>query len=315
MVLAWPTANPAFAQGKPYGNYVQPTSRENPIESGLYGCVRNNGSKFHEGIDLKSIKRDAANRPLDTVFAAMDGVVVHLSRKAADSSYGIYLVLEHRELTPAVYSLYAHLSRVEAGLVVGDRVKAGQAIGRMGNTSGGYRIPLERAHLHFEIGLRLADNFQPWYDRRKFTSPNKHGKHNGMNLVGVDPLAFYRAYNAKKVKQPIDFLVTLPKVAVVRVKAAKVPDFVRRYPDLSFFNGKGRAPTLWDLPFGPAGIPLRCDPAPAGASLPAKVRHQVLSHKNPPGCCSQCRSLVIRRGTTLFPSSQLGSYLELLFGN
>tara|TARA_Y100001934_G_scaffold231988_1_gene280469 strand:- start:3436 stop:4452 length:1017 start_codon:yes stop_codon:yes gene_type:complete len=315
MVLSWPTANPAFAQGKPYGNYVQPTSRENPIESGIYGCVRNNGFKFHEGIDLKSIKRDASNRPLDTVFAAMNGVVVHVNPRAGDSSYGIYVVLEHRELNPAVYSLYAHLSRVEAPLKVGSAVKVGQPIGRMGNTSGGYRIPLERAHLHFEIGLRLTDHFQAWYDRRKFTSKNRHGKYNGMNLVGFDPLAFYRSYNAKKVKHPIDYLASLPQVAVVRAKSTRIPDFARRYPALSSYDGKGRAPTLWDVTFGPAGIPLRCDPAPAGTSLPAKLRYQVLSHKAPPGCCSKCRALAVRRGTSFIPSNQLGTYLELLLGN
>jgi murein DD-endopeptidase MepM/ murein hydrolase activator NlpD len=315
MTLSWPTANPAFAKGKPYGAYVQPTSRENPIESGIYGCVRNNGFKFHEGIDLKSIKRDSSSRPLDTVFAAMDGVVVHINHKAADSSYGNYLVLEHRELTPAVYSLYAHLSRVTEGVVKGVKVKAGQPIGRMGNTAGGYRIPLERAHLHFEIGLRLTENFQRWYARRNFNSPNRHGDFNGMNLVGFDPIAFYSAYSNKRIRSPLDYLSSLPKVAVVRVKAAKIPDFVRRYPSLSSFAGKGKPPLLWDVAFGPAGTPLHCDPSPEGVKLPPNVRYQVLSYVKAPGCCSQCRRLVVRKGELLIPSNQLNSYLELLFGN
>ncbi|MFP6900219.1 MAG: M23 family metallopeptidase [Opitutales bacterium] len=315
MVLSWPTANPAFARGKPYSAYVQPTSRENPIESGIYGCVRNNGFKFHEGIDLKSIKRDSSNRPLDTVFAAMDGMVVHVNRRAADSSYGNYLVLEHRELKPAVYSLYAHLSSVEAGLALDVKVKAGQPIGRMGNTSGGYRIPLERAHLHFEIGLRLTENFQSWYDRRNFSSPNRHGNFNGMNLVGFDPITFYRAYSEKRIQNPLDYLGSLPKVAVVRVKTSKLPDFVRRYPALSSFGGKGKAPPLWDVTFGPAGTPLHCDPAPEGVKLPLNVRYQVLSYVGAPDCCSQCRRLVIRKGDLLLPSNQLATYLELLFGN
>ena len=315
MILSWPTANPAFAQGKPYDHYVQPTSRENPIESGIYGCVRNNGFKFHEGIDLKSIKRDAAKRSVDTVFAAMNGVVAHLNRKAANSSYGNYVVLEHRDLNPSIYSLYAHLSLVETALRVGTRVKAGQAIGRMGNTSGGYRIPMERAHLHFEIGLRLSGNFKPWYDRRKFGSPNRHGNFNGMNLVGFDPIPFYKAYSDKRVKQPIDYLATLPKIAVVRVKTIKTPDFVKRYPFLSSYDGTGKTPTIWDLTVGPAGIPLRCEPAPVGARLPSNTRYQVLSYKEEAGCCRQCRRLVTRKGTTLIPTSQLRSYLDLLFGN
>ncbi len=315
LILSWPTANPAFAHGKPYAAYVQPTSRDNPIESGIYGCVRNKGYKFHEGIDLKSIKRDSANRPLDTVFAAMDGVVVHLNRKAADSSYGTYFVLEHRGLKPAVYTLYAHLSAVEKGLVKGSRVKAGQPIGRMGNTAGGYRFPLERAHLHFEIGLRLSDDFQRWYDRRKFGSPNKHGNFNGMNLVGLDPIAFYHLYGGKQLKQPLDYLVTLPKVVVVRAKSAKVPDFVDRYPSLSSYKGGGKKPLAWDFSFGPAGIPLRCDPAPAEADLPSGTRYQVLSYEESTGCCVKCRRLVTQKGKNLVPTTQLGAYLELLLPN
>lgn len=312
MILSWPTANPAFAQGKPYGHYVQPTSRENPIQSGIYGCVRNNGFKFHEGIDLKSIKRDAAKRSVDTVFAAMDGVVAHINRKAADSSYGNYLVLEHRDLKPSIYSLYAHLSLVDPKVRVGIRVKAGQAIGRMGNTSGGYRIPMERAHLHFEIGLRLSDNFQPWYDKRKFGSPNRHGNFNGMNLVGFDPIPFYRAYSKKEIKQPLDYLVTLPKIAVVRAKSTKTPDFVKRYPALSSHDGQKGNPVLWDLTFGPAGVPLRCEPAPRNARLPAGVSYQVLTYQDASDCCSQCRRPIVRKGTSLTPSSQLKAYLELL---
>jgi len=313
--LSWPTSNPAFAHGKPYAAYVQPTSMDKPIESGIYGCVRNNGYRFHEGIDLKPLKRDSANRPLDTVFAVMDGVVAHLNRRASDSSYGNYLVVEHLDLKPAVYSLYAHLSGVEKGLAKGSPVKAGQPIGRIGNTAGGYRIPLERAHLHFEIGLRLSDDFQLWYDRRKFGSPNKHGNFNGMNLVGFDPLSFYRLFSEKQIKQPLDYLATLPKVAVVRARVAKTPDFVLRYPPLSSYKGKGKAPMLWDISFGPAGIPLRCDPAPSEASLPSGTRYQVLSYEESTSCCAKCRRLVTGKGKRLSPASQLGSYLDLILGN
>lgn len=314
MVLSWPTANPAFAKGDPYRFYVQPTSSENPIESGIYGCVRNKGFKFHEGLDLKPVKVDAAKRPLDTVFAVMDGVVSHRNLKSGDSSYGIYLVLEHPDVQPAVYTLYAHLSRVEPGLTVGSRVKARQPLGRMGNTAGGYRIPMERAHLHYEIGLRLTDHFQPWYDRRKFGSPNRHGKYNGMNLVGFDPIPFCRAYLSKQIKQPVDYLKSLPTIAVVRGKSSKVPDFAVRYPSLSSYSGKG-TPKVWDVSIGPAGLPLRCDPAPPNAKSPSAGSYEVLSYKSSEDDCSKCRRLFSRQGKSLVPAYILDNYLDLIFGN
>mgnify|MGYP003334059019 CR=1 FL=1 len=61
----------------------------------------------------------------------------------------------------------------------------------MGHSSGGYMIPAARAHLHFEVGLAITSDFQGWYDHRRFGSRNEHGMWNGMNLVGVDPVAFF----------------------------------------------------------------------------------------------------------------------------
>ena len=49
--LIWPTPNPAFQNGKPIEAYVQATV-SGRVESGLFGCVRNGGSRFHEGLDL-----------------------------------------------------------------------------------------------------------------------------------------------------------------------------------------------------------------------------------------------------------------------
>ncbi len=57
LALAWPTPNPAWAQGRPLEAYIQPTA-SGEINSGLFGGTRSGGRQFHEGIDLKPISRD-----------------------------------------------------------------------------------------------------------------------------------------------------------------------------------------------------------------------------------------------------------------
>jgi len=187
--LSWPTPNPAFAKGMGYSAFLQKTGPDKSFSSGAYGCVRNNGYKFHEGLDLYPVKRDGRGRAEDNVFSAMDGVVRHLNATSGYSAYGKYLVLEHSTLSPPLYSLYAHLASIDSGLKVGSPVRVAQVLGKMGNTAS-YRIPLDRSHLHFEIGLRLTDNFQSWYDKKKYTTKNRHGNFSGFNLVGIDPIPF-----------------------------------------------------------------------------------------------------------------------------
>ena len=50
--LSWPTPNPAFARGLGYSTFLQKTGPDKAVTSGAFGCVRNNGYKFHEGLDL-----------------------------------------------------------------------------------------------------------------------------------------------------------------------------------------------------------------------------------------------------------------------
>jgi murein DD-endopeptidase MepM/ murein hydrolase activator NlpD len=169
--LAWPTPNTAYIEGKPLDAYVQPTV-SGEVESGLFGGVRSEGLKFHEGIDLLPLKRDAAGEATDPVFAIMDGIVRHVSTLPGNSSYGRYIVIEHPGATPAFCSLYAHLK--SAAVQIGDRVARGQTIGVMGRSAGGYGIPKERAHLHLEMALVITEYFQRWYDEQKIGSPNKN---------------------------------------------------------------------------------------------------------------------------------------------
>ena len=309
--LSWPTPNPAFARGLGYSTFLQKTGPEKPITSGSFGCVRNNGYKFHEGLDLYPVNRDRKGRAADSIFAAMDGIVSYLNITASYSAYGKYIVLEHSKLNPPLYSLYAHLDSINPNLKIGSEISIAQVLGKMGNSSSGYRIPLERSHLHFEIGLRLSDQFQVWYNKKKFKSKNRHSNFSGFNLVGLDPLLFYSMYKEKSYATPLDFLKSLPVSVIVRVKTNKTPDFVLRYPSLSTAKTSS-ASNGWDVTFGPYGIPLQIKPVEKTISSKEK-QIQILkfnsdSQKKP------CRKLTTQKGTQFFPTEQLQTYLELLFG-
>ena len=146
--------------------FYSKTGPDKPFTSGSFGCVRNNGYKFHEGLDLYPLNRDKKGRATDSIFSAMSGTVSYINEISALSAYGKYLVIEHNDANPALYTLYAHLESIDKNLKIGTKVQAAQAVGKMGNTSSGYHIPLNRSHLHFEIGLRLTNSFQTWYNKK-----------------------------------------------------------------------------------------------------------------------------------------------------
>ena len=165
-------------------------------------------------------------------------------------------MVEHDGVTPTFVSLYSHLSTIAEGVIPGVRVGSGTILGVMGRSAGGYSIPKSRAHLHFEIGFYLTDGFQGWYERQAFEDPNRHGKWNGMNLVGIDPLAFYEAMHTGRVDGMKEHLATLPVVARIRVFSPKTPDFVLRYPALVSKPAISGQVIAWDIAFTPMGY--RC---------------------------------------------------------
>lgn len=256
--LAWPTPNPAWAEGRPPGDYLQHAGSGDP-ESGGFGGVRTGGAQYHEGLDLKCIARDRRGEPTDSVMAALAGVVRHASASAGNSSYGRYIVLEHPDAVPAIYTLYAHLARLAPGLKAGDRVTGGQIIGTMGHSSGGYVIPRDRSHLHFEMGVMITRNFQAWYNRRKFGSPNDHSLWNGMNLMGFDPLDFYNRWRARKVDNFQDYFAQMPVAVRLRLATRRVPDFVLRYPSL-LTRPLPASVAGWEIKFDWTGLPFAWTP-------------------------------------------------------
>ncbi len=263
MEILWPTPNTAFHRGFPLETYIQPAA-SGKVESGLFGCVRNANQRFHEGVDLKSIRRDKKGRATDPVFAAMAGRVVYVNAKPGNSNYGRYIVVEHERMGGALYTLYAHLKSISSEISVGALVEAGTGMGVIGRSAGSSPIPRSRAHLHFEVGLRLSNGFQSWYNKQDFGNKNRHGLWSGMNLVGLNPLDFFQKVRSNKALTLKGYLRDLPTAFTVRVSTTRVPDFVHRYPTLLTRQLPNEAPVGWDIDFTWFGLPKSWTPLSPG---------------------------------------------------
>lgn len=311
--ISWPTPNSAWADGRPAADFLQHAGSGDP-GSGGFGGVRSGGNQFHEGVDLKPLHRDRRGEPTDTVFAAMAGVVRHISTSAGDSSYGRYVVLEHPEVEPAVYTLYAHLARIAPGLKTGDQVARGQVLGTMGHTSGGYVIPRDRAHLHFEIGLMITRDFQRWYDTRKFGSRNDHGLWNGMNLMGIDPLDFLEQWRERRVDNFGEYFARLEPALRLRIATTRVPDFVARYPSLLT---RPLPPVVggWEIKFHWTGLPLAWTPLTGAEVAGLALNEPALDEVNAALLRRErSKSLAATRRGQWVPGRDLEIVLQQLFG-
>jgi murein DD-endopeptidase MepM/ murein hydrolase activator NlpD len=314
--LGWPTPNPAWSEGKPIGAFIQHAGSGDPI-SGTFGGVRNGGGQFHEGLDIAAITRDRRGEPLDNVMAVLDGVVRRISANPGESNYGRYVVLEHPEATPGIYTLYAHLARIAPGLREGERVVRGQTLGTIGHSSGATPIPVARAHVHFEMGVMITRNFQSWYAQRKFGSRNEHGPWNGMNLMGFDPLDFYNQWRGRKVNTVLDYFSQMETAVRVRIATHRTPDYVARYPALvAKPKESSLAPVAgWDVRFNWTGVPFAWTPLSATevAGLPQEQPRLVevnaeLEKRQ------RSRTLAVQRKGTWVPGKDLENVLQQLLG-
>lgn len=256
--VTWPTSLDLRAVRAPE-DYLQPTV-SGRLESALFGMVREDGRRFHEGVDIRPTARDAAGEALDEVRAAMDGTVAY-ANAVVNGPYGRYVVLTHLGAELPVYTLYAHLAALAPGVKVGAFVSRGTRLGRLGRSSAGATpITPDRAHLHFETGLILSTGFNQWYaaqpENRR--SPNLHGLFNGQNLIGMDPTPLL----ARSRVDLLELHRKQPVAATVTLRAAKTPDFVRRHPMLA--HGDTLRAAGWHVEFSWQGMPLRWTALEAG---------------------------------------------------
>ena len=314
--LVWPITGPNPLDGDPVAAFVQPTNADF-LSSGLFGCVRNDGRRFHEGIDIRAVTRDRKGEPADTVVAIMAGTVVYLNLRPSASSYGRYLVIEHPHQALSVHSLYAHLARINSDLEAGSRVQPGRPIGTLGRSASTHRIAKGDAHLHLEIGFRLSNRFQAWYDGQPFEQENVHGHYNGLNLVGIDPLVFYEQYRLRSRLEMLDLLADLPLALTLRISFRGLPDFLRRYRALTGNSSREIVNVAgWDVSFTPYGVPLRWTPLSPGED-PVLDREGNVSLLNfNPGLLGEasCRELINQQSDRPDLGPGARQLIELLFG-
>jgi murein DD-endopeptidase MepM/ murein hydrolase activator NlpD len=276
--ISLPTENDALLRGRP-GEFYQFVDRDfrgektTPWEGGQYGFVRDPReiggglayARFHEGIDIRPVRRDAAGMPLDEVRACADGRVVYVNLLPGASNYGRYVVLEHAWDGCRYFSLYAHLNTINARS--GAEVRRGEKLGVLGFTGSG--IDQRRAHLHFELNLMLSSTFESWHARFFPNDINRHGLHNGLNLAGIDVAAFLLARQTTPALTIPEFVRSRPAAYAVRLPIRGL-DLLKSYPWLLSGSKAGAESVVvsFDRTALPVNaVPDKQPPDPAGPEL------------------------------------------------
>ncbi|MEO6969988.1 MAG: M23 family metallopeptidase [Chthoniobacterales bacterium] len=274
--LTLPTDNTALLRGNG-AEFYQVIERNvhgvisYPWQGGQYGFVRDpvataNGTimtRFHEGMDIKPVRRDVRGEPLDDVRAIAGGIVVHVNSVAGRSNYGRYVVIEHRWGGCPYYSLYGHLKTI--AVEKGQRVQERDTLGVMGYTGAG--INRQRAHVHVELNLMLSDHFEEWHEPTHKNDPNYNGIYNGINLAGLDLARLFLALRDEPALTVPAFLAK--EAAYYKVIVPNSPNFQLpwRYPWM-LHGAPNDKPVAWEISFDRSGLPLRLAPSSKTVSGP-----------------------------------------------
>jgi peptidoglycan LD-endopeptidase LytH len=294
----FPTANHALYQVGDELKFFAPTAPDKPWTSGSFGCVRNDGWRMHEGLDILHLKTDKRGEPTDPVMATADGTVVYFNKKAGLSNYGNYIVMQHVIEGLEIYSLYAHLSQVRSDLAIGQTVKAGEVIGTMGRTSTAEKIAKDRAHVHFELNLLLNDKFAAWFKKTSPTERNDHGAWNGQNMLGLDPREVLVAeHNPVKKFSLLDFVRGQTELCRVLVRVKNFP-YLNRYPALALKNPVAEKEGVagYEMVLNYNGVPFALMPR-AASEIKGGGKFQLLSVNEAVQKANPCRKLVVKRGS------------------
>jgi murein DD-endopeptidase MepM/ murein hydrolase activator NlpD len=314
--IVLPTDNDALfsGNGPEFYQYVERNYKgvkSTPWEGGQYGFVRDPTdaaggvlyTRFHEGIDIRPVHRDANGEPLDEVRAIADGNVVHVNTVPGYSNYGKYIVIEHRWYGSNYYSLYGHLSSI--AVQPGQTVRRGQQIAVLGYTGTG--INRERAHLHLELDLMFSRQFEAWYNTFFRNDPNHHDIYNGMNLAGIDIARLYVALRKNPALTIPDFLKDEETFYKVTLPKARHFDLTTMYPWMIAGEKRGNAAS-WEVSFARSGVPLKVEPSDRHVAQPE------LSYvkKSSAECSYLTRDIVSGRGATAHLTNYGAQLMRLL---
>lgn len=288
-----PTPNRALvSDGALSEKYLVGTTGK-PWQSGGYGCVRSEGFKMHEGLDIRCTQRDKRGEPIDPVVASASGTVAYINTKPGLSNYGRYIVIRHNIEGLEICTLYAHLSEVQEGLAIGQTVKQGQRIATMGrstNTREG--ISKDRAHLHFEFDFILNDRYAAWHKQYLPGQRNDHGDWNGFNLAAIDPAPLLLA----AAREGTNFSLLKHVQARKEVCRVLVRDtnfsFLRHYPALIKQNPTVKEIRSYSIALDFNGAPIELIPYGEPKSQ-AKI--QLLNINEPELAEHHCSHLIVTR--------------------
>lgn len=271
--LFLPTENRGLFTNQPEV-FFQPTVSKR-LNSGQFGFVRSSHpaepppyyDHFHEGIDIRPLRRDGRGNPLDPVRAAAAGEIVYANDLANRSNYGRYVMLRHTIEKTELYTTYAHLASIRKNAGV---IKQGDLLGVLGFTGAG--INQERAHLHFEIGFMVNRHFVPWFERfgKKFPGDiNRHGLYNGKNFLGVDPVPLLQSTSAGKPLTVPEIFSGEQPCFHVRVPAGKTAfDWQQRFPWQTSRGLTEPLPQAWEITCNRIGLPLRFEASTVSTAEP-----------------------------------------------
>lgn len=293
----FPTANTNLYAPGEETKFFAPTVPDKPWTSGSFGCVRNDGWRLHEGVDILHLQTDKRGEPMDSVAATADGTVVYFSKKPGLSNYGNYVVLRHNIEGIEIYSLYGHLSAIRSDLKVGQQVKTGEILGTMGRTSNAETIDKWRAHVHFELDLLINDNFAAWFKKASPGERNDHGEWNGQNLNGLDPREILlREHNPAGNFSLPGYIRGQTELCRVLVRATNFP-YLKRYPMLVLKNPVAEKEGVagYEIALNFNGVPFALMPR-AESEIKSRAKIQLLSVNEAEEKANPCRKLVVKRG-------------------
>jgi murein DD-endopeptidase MepM/ murein hydrolase activator NlpD len=314
--LILPTENDGLLTGN-FAEFYQYVQRDfdgqvsQPWEGGQYGFVRDPrriGSqiiytRFHEGIDIRPLHRDAAGEPEDIIHAIAAGTVVYTNPVAGNSNYGRYVVIEHHLDGFSYYSLYAHLNTIT--VKIDDSVSQGSPIAVMGHTGEG--IDRERAHVHLELNLLLNSHFSEWFQGHRAADIDRHGIYNGINLAGIDIGRFYLELQKNPALTVAAFVQEGEPWYRVLVPTSPRMDLTDRYSWL--LEGETDAPSC-EVSFDGTGLPLKV----RGSSEHVTQPTVVWVHSSPFPQHLLTKGFIRNHGSDYVLSQEGNQYISLVCG-
>jgi murein DD-endopeptidase MepM/ murein hydrolase activator NlpD len=211
---------------------------------GLFGDARDGGQRRHEGLDIFAPRGTHA-------VAAADGIVLSAGANRLGGNV-VWLLDSSRGLT----YYYAHLD--EHAVRSGERVRAGETVGLIGNTGNARRAP---PHLHFAI---YPGGGEGAVDARPFVAANPEEP--PPLTADVSAIGRWRRVTARSASlasapgEKAPRLRTLPRHAIVRVGAATAGWYHVTLPDgeSGFVSARGTEP---------AERPLRKEKRTSGSAV------------------------------------------------